>query len=828
MALVERWVRTANNGSTYVSIFGTPLVAGGGGGTSVSPYGTWAEVSTLLLETGRAADDLVVYFHPASVFLGGAVGVFATFTDLGRGTSWKSVTLKEWPGLKTADPRLNGWVWSINTFQPLTAWTQGFNNAGTWTAGVGDIWRSAAFPCSFVDWRYVQLISGHDRQDTRGNKAISHTFVRTVAELQPGYFTVADAGGGNIFALIKTGDNTKNPPQTWTHETVYMTSSNNGRHALLLNQPNVLTMEDFGFYGGRIEATALGSGSRLGKLTFVRPRIVAHSKPLWLSTDASVDDSYAIDGITMIDPDFDAWAMQNNLDTQSRSAGGADGIYYSGKFSGIYIRNPKVSGFSHTQMAGEGGTQNYRAPWIGARRITAANQFTTYWSYHNGAALAREREIEVVVSGAFTGTVTLQNSADASTFNDMATYTVPGTYTYSAGTGTRWYRAGCKTGELTSGTPLVTVRQKMPVYIALSNDELGTRIGGVRTMRIEIVGSFTGNFTLERSADGVSGWTVVRTYTAATVEDYNDGEAGTLWYYRLNGADVLSGDAGGNIKHAIWPRNVQVHVTDYSNGKSTLTGAPDTSVPANCGYFRCVSGGGVNMEFGPLRIRNQTTQSQLSGIGINARGLSWDSSCVGYSDATVEGNSAGNYNVGSNLAAGPGPWTYDFPNQTVNFIGTKHQLNGNLLATWNSQALDGQITFEGGLVVDDGDVRYRPEVAAAQGTQTRRRAAFHSNHGNTVGLAPYQNLWRLLCVLTGTEGLAQRKVSGQTPNASATITNYPTVNPDNTGELAWPAQYVRDNRSGTLASFGFDAGLNYVGPKLTQARANAKSIRGYR
>lgn len=82
--------------------------------------------------------------------------------------------------------------------------------------------------------------------------------------------------------------------------------------------------------------------------------------------------------------------------------------------------------------------------------LSSANSFTTP-TLRQG-----DTGFDVVVSGTFSGTITVQISKDQSTWSDIETTTTTGVLTGKLGTA--WYvRAGFKTGNYTSGTANVEV-----------------------------------------------------------------------------------------------------------------------------------------------------------------------------------------------------------------------------------------------------------------------------------------------------------------------------------------------------------------------------------
>ena len=82
--------------------------------------------------------------------------------------------------------------------------------------------------------------------------------------------------------------------------------------------------------------------------------------------------------------------------------------------------------------------------------ISAQNTFTD--------GLSLRGDFSLSIAGTFVGTVTVQRSFDGSTWADVDTFTSTYEGNGYEGVGAQ-YRAGIKTGEYTSGTASVTIRE---------------------------------------------------------------------------------------------------------------------------------------------------------------------------------------------------------------------------------------------------------------------------------------------------------------------------------------------------------------------------------
>lgn len=80
--------------------------------------------------------------------------------------------------------------------------------------------------------------------------------------------------------------------------------------------------------------------------------------------------------------------------------------------------------------------------------IAAANTFST--------PVQLSGDFNLSVSGTFSGTLTVQRSRDKSTWLDVDTFTSPAEEV-GYDPEYNWYRVGCKTGQLASGSVVVRI-----------------------------------------------------------------------------------------------------------------------------------------------------------------------------------------------------------------------------------------------------------------------------------------------------------------------------------------------------------------------------------
>ncbi len=837
MATVTIYGQSANDGAAHVAVFGATLAAGGGAGTEGSPYATWSAVAAVIedVATNHSADDLVVNLHPAFIALGGAVNAFETMASLGRGNSWRSVTIQRWQAKIDADPRYADWTWTICTLQPITAWTQGSVSGGVWTAGPGDVYRttSTLAIANAPSPMEIKVYAGVDRKDGRGTRPQVMSFADLALMTDEGDYCLTGSSGA-IHIYVKTGQAGVDPVTRWGGECCYATANSHGYIGLLMRDCKNLTVSDPQVVGGCLYAQGFTAGLAHENIRFVRPR--TRGNVGFGCRVSTTGDNYYADG-ECIEPDFDTWAAPRRVrsTTYSGSAGAQNGMHLLGKIKSFPITNPKIAGHSHGNLAFEASEYRHNRHYImDAAVLSAQNTFTNQFADEDGATFGvRVVEtdsdmlyIRLTVGGTYTGTITLQYSTNGTSgWTDMGDYTA-GSYDVVATSG-RWYRAGFKTGNYTSGSAIVSVAH-VPVYVdGLPNDAWGAGIGGIRTLLSRVTGTFGGTLAIETADTSGGSYTSQQSLAAAGDVVFNDRLA-VVKYARMSAAGLTSGAVRARLYQLAWPRNIEVRVTDYSNGKSTLTGAPDTSQgEAFCDYQRGIGVAGVNITIGPLKVRNQTTQSQCSGF-VDFRGVDWDDSCIAYTDPI----GSANYNVGHHLSVGPGAWGRWLPLQRIRLIGTKHDLIGGFAAYWNQQVQAGNIEVLGALVRDSGHVRYRPQRSnATDAAQTRRRTPFAGIPSGSPLEGQPQTIQKTIFILgPGCEGIAARRLLGSSPaeGANAVESNYPVIDAADAGASPWGGGYISGNAATTAAAAGFDDNLAYIGARQTPVQTGARRGRGYR
>lgn len=765
MATFEHWVRTANDSPAIVSIFGSAVTAGGGAGTELSPWSAWASVNSKVIETSHAADDLIINFHPASYFLIGATATLQQWSNLGYGTSWRSILFRRWTAIDADARWLPFQAGTINGLQELLsgAWTQGSVSGGVWSAGTGDVYRAQVLTSVGAgDHTYFRAYAGVDMKDTRANRPTVLVYCQALSDMvAEGDHSLAIISGSDYYLYVKTGAVGVNPSARWGGNVAYANLSGNGRNALLMYGPKNITITDcFQSVGTKCSIRTQNSGEYIDNVTWNRPRGRGQiTNGLWLDTGANVDDTICRN-VTFIEPDLDAWEMPRRIraTTLTTSSSATNGMYISGKITNLLITNPKISGYSHAQFGIEGAKSHF---FSATRNVSAADQWVQWTRW---------------------GDIALSDAA---------------------------------------------------VYVGGDNDQFGTHpLWGVRSIWITITGTFSATVTLQSGPSSTGPWTDVKTWTAAVDEGYNDGLS-TGIYYRLGvkAANYTSGTPVVTLRAATWPRNVEVRVTDYSDGKSTLTGAvstADTTVDSN--YQRGFGAGGVNVQIGPLKIVNQTTQSQVSG-DVTLRGTYWDASCKAYSDNS---GGASNYNVGHHLSGGDfGPWGYVYPRASIRAFGTKHDLVGGLAFYWGTLFAD-YIEFNGAVVRDAGHARFYPQaVDLTQAAYTRRRTPFHT-YTPSGGQPGYQSFKNIKAILNAAcEGLvAVRRFGVGSEIANATSASHPAVAvgasvSSEDAFINFGASRLSGNVAGTAAGFGFDENLNYIGQRVTPVQTSPRRGRGY-
>lgn len=126
------------------------------------------------------------------------------------------------------------------------------------------------------------------------------------------------------------------------------------------------------------------------------------------------------------------------------------------------------------------------------------------------------------------------------------------------------------------------------------------------------------------------------------------------------------------------------------------------------------------------------------------------------------------------------------------------------------------------MVKDAGNARFKPNTAAAFAGRTRLKAAFLNDRSGS-GPATYTRVQNCMLDLTGCDGIAQQLFSGSTNADAVAGGNFRVV----AGTGSDFGGFVVGNVNGTLASFGFDSSMNYIGARKTPLQTGPRSGRGY-
>jgi hypothetical protein len=282
---------------------------------------------------------------------------------------------------------------------------------------------------------------------------------------------------------------------------------------------------------------------------------------------------------------------------------------------------------------------------------------------------------------------------------------------------------------------------------------------------------------------------------------------------------------GGNdaIATSDWmqyPRNVEIEVTDYSDGKSTITGSPNYSrafaflVPVNC-------------VVGPLRISKQKVQSQICGE-VTIRGVRFDDTCGPFSDPF----GSGNYNAGAHMFNQAGPYNSIMTSQKLRFHGMVHDNEGEYAMYWQNTGgvpRTDEILFHGGLIRDDGHPRFRPQSGTAiTAAYTRLKTPLLGDDEGSQIPFPQQIRDMMFVLDPACDGIAALK-NVSTSQINATTTTHPVVQYNSTG--AWGGGRISGNKIGTLEDFGYakvGGQLIFNGRRRTPYRNGGSSTgRGY-
>jgi hypothetical protein len=342
------YAQTANATQAHIAAIGGTLAAGGNtDGTEAGAWSTWATIASKIAETGHAADTLTIRFHPGC-YWNSTADTFQSFSNLGTGTSWASITLERWEAKVTETPAYADWYPGWDTMQLLSAWEQGSISAGSFVAGSGDVYRhTSTIPVDFAAGSYVR-VWGHEIGDMSGNnRSMAGRWVNALADLAlAGDFQLTN--NATVTVYIKTGEVGVSPTQKWG-AIAYATYINRGEQSLGITNCKGLTIRKMQTNGGRLAIQA-GTGGRVDDITLdnYRQRMGGLSSGVLIGTNEFTDALGS--NINIYDPDLDAGEAASEDVNVVTERGAQNGIYIMGNVDGVLITNPKISGYSHGQI----------------------------------------------------------------------------------------------------------------------------------------------------------------------------------------------------------------------------------------------------------------------------------------------------------------------------------------------------------------------------------------------------------------------------------------------------------------------------------------------
>lgn len=361
MALVEKWLQTANNSAYHQSIFGT-LAAGGGSGTEGSPWSTWGQANTEIITAGTLTDELIVNVHPAACIADSLAS--SLWTGLGRtGFKYTSITIRRWQAIVDGDARYEDWKPTAegNLFYPASgAWTQGSVSGGVWSAGAGDVYKltSAIVGITFATAlrHSIRCWGGHQFGDNVQDPTIRLVNCAGQTDAQGLSAMVAEGdwchlttGGTNLDLYVKTGAVGVDPTTRWTYF-CYLKANGNINSVWLQNCKNI-TFTDFRWHGAPPYLSQSVATRNNENLTFTRPvhRMGNHA---FYTLDSTLDVYQ--NNVFVDEPDFQACTHPTQIDKgpYATTTGSSEGILsYTSKMTRFRIRNPKVIGYGHAGIA---------------------------------------------------------------------------------------------------------------------------------------------------------------------------------------------------------------------------------------------------------------------------------------------------------------------------------------------------------------------------------------------------------------------------------------------------------------------------------------------
>lgn len=355
MGTVSYYYRSVNN-ATAVLPYGA-VAAGGGLGTEASPFADFSGVEALVESAAATDTDLVLYFHPAFC-VGGTANTFDEWRNVGRiAGGWERVTIRRWDAIIDSQPLYADWYPTIDTHQFLVNgdWTQGSISAGVWSAGSGDVYRTTAtLNISANSPTRLRCWGGHQFGDNTGAYTIAGTFCAALSDVtEEGDYCMTGSAGA-YYLYFKTGTVGSSPSAKYGYFS-YATWSNAGNTSILVYNPQNLTFQDFQTIGGPVRVNTLADGDHIDNVTFTRHR--ARLMNGGNGIECRTTDGYRNSrcrNIVIRNPNLDAGSSLRLVKGASSSLAASNGIECTGNTDGLWIYNPIVKGWSHSQIQCQG------------------------------------------------------------------------------------------------------------------------------------------------------------------------------------------------------------------------------------------------------------------------------------------------------------------------------------------------------------------------------------------------------------------------------------------------------------------------------------------
>lgn len=306
--------------------------------------------------------------------------------------------------------------------------------------------------------------------------------------------------------------------------------------------------------------------------------------------------------------------------------------------------------------------------------------------------------------------------------------------------------------------------------------------------------------------------------------------------YTHSNIQCQAANAAGTPSKDVYPRNCHIIVTDYSNGKSTLTGGPNNERNLNW----AIPGGST---IGPLRFREGRANNQIAGT-VTIRSVDQDN--TNFNIPPPSGGGSGDYGggnlftVGTTIhSGGAGEHTFDASVQRVRFYGIKQDLTKQFAIISSFPGATDQCVVRGSLVRDDGHLRYRVLTTEANAGFTRRRTPYYLRSTST-SQPNYQTFRDNFLIFSNTAGQAvegmvniHKSGAGENVNDSAStspVNQYDEAVSGEDATINYTAARIAGNQQveNVISGFGFDDNLNYTGPRLTPIQTSSRVGRGYR